>query len=174
MMRQWASIGVRNVERAGFTERHTLVESFDYIALPKLLQEGARFDFAFIDGMHLFDYTLLDFFFVDVMLDVGGWVVVIVSIILLLLSLYTSLPPPHPSLPPPISAHRRVVLDDCAMPAIDDLVSYIRANCPHYEFEGYTGQQTSRKMKQATFIKRANDERAASRIASGKNHSFIF
>ena len=90
------------------------------------------------------------------------------------LSLSPSLPPPHPSLPPPTSAHRRVVLDDCAMPAIDDLVSYIRANCPHYEFEGYTGQQTSRKMKQATFIKRANDERAASRIASGKNHSSFF
>ena len=104
MMRQWASIGVRNVERAGFTERHTLVESFDYIALPKLLQEGARFDFAFIDGMHLFDYTLLDFFFVDVMLDVGGWVIVVVSIVLLLslslplsllLTLPFLLPPPH-------------------------------------------------------------------------------
>ena len=175
MMRQWASIGVRNVERAGFTERHTLVESFDYIALPKLLQEGARFDFAFIDGMHLFDYTLLDFFFVDVMLDVGGWVIVRCRLdCSSSLSLSLSLSPSSSPFPPPTSAHRRVVLDDCAMPAIDDLVSYIRANCPHYEFEGYTGQQTSRKMKQATFIKRANDERAASRIASGKNHSSFF
>ena len=102
----------------------------------------------------------------------GGSSFVVVSIVLLLsLSLPLSL---LLTFPPPTSAHRRVVLDDCAMPAIDDLVSYIRANCPHYEFEGYTGQQTSRKMKQATFIKRANDERAASRIASGKNHSFFF
>ena len=103
----------------------------------------------------------------------GGSSFVVVSIVLLLclshpLSLLLTFPPP------PTFAHRRVVLDDCAMPAIDDLVSYIRANCPHYEFEGYTGQQTSRKMKQATFIKRANDERAASRIASGKNHSSFF
>ena len=96
MMHQWASIGVRNVERAGFTERHTLVESFDYVALPKLLQEGARFDFAFIDGMHLFDYTLLDFFFVDVMLDVGGWVIVRCRLdCSSSLSLSPSLPPPH-------------------------------------------------------------------------------
>ena len=62
---QWSSIGVRNIERAGFARLHTLVEKCDYVALPELLEQGKRFDFAFIDGMHLFDYTLLDFFYVD-------------------------------------------------------------------------------------------------------------
>jgi len=30
----------------------------------------------FIDGMHLFDYTLLDFFYADLMLEVNGLIVI--------------------------------------------------------------------------------------------------
>ena len=41
-----------------------------------LVAEGAKFDFVFIDGYHSFDYTLLDFFYADLMLDVGGVVAV--------------------------------------------------------------------------------------------------
>ncbi len=66
------SIGVANVRRAGFANRHTLMEAKDYIALPQLLERGDKFDFAYIDGWHTFDYTLLDFFYIDKMLNVGG------------------------------------------------------------------------------------------------------
>jgi hypothetical protein len=37
-----------------------------------LLGAGQRSDFAFIDGWHTFDYTLLDFWYLDKMLEVGG------------------------------------------------------------------------------------------------------
>jgi Methyltransferase domain len=33
------------------------------------------FDFAFVDGMHTFDYVFTDFFYIDKMLPVGGVIV---------------------------------------------------------------------------------------------------
>jgi hypothetical protein len=41
-----------------------------------LVSEGARFDCVFIDGYHSFDYTLLDFFYTDLLLKVGGVVAI--------------------------------------------------------------------------------------------------
>jgi predicted O-methyltransferase YrrM len=71
----WRSIGMLNLERAGLAELVRLVEARSDEALPRLRDEGVRLDFALIDGLHLFDATLVDFFFVDRMLDVGGVVV---------------------------------------------------------------------------------------------------
>jgi predicted O-methyltransferase YrrM len=71
----WRGLGLRNVERAGFAECYEFFESPSYKALPQLLQRGDRIQFAFIDGWHTFDYVLLDFFFIDKLLDVGGIIV---------------------------------------------------------------------------------------------------
>jgi hypothetical protein len=43
--------------------------------LPKLEEAGQQLDFAFIDGMHTFDYAFVDFFYIDKMLQPGGLVV---------------------------------------------------------------------------------------------------
>jgi hypothetical protein len=40
--------------------------------LPKLLERGVTLDLAFIDGWHTFDYTFLDFFYIDKLLRPGG------------------------------------------------------------------------------------------------------
>lgn len=37
-----------------------------------MLDAGETFQFIFIDGMHTFDYTLLDFFYADLLLQPGG------------------------------------------------------------------------------------------------------
>ena len=37
-----------------------------------ILEQGKIFDFAFIDGWHTFDHTLVDFFFINKMLKPGG------------------------------------------------------------------------------------------------------
>jgi predicted O-methyltransferase YrrM len=71
----WRSIGVLNLERAGLSERARVVEARSDEALPRLREEGVRIDFALIDGLHLFDATLVDFFHADRLLDVGGVVV---------------------------------------------------------------------------------------------------
>jgi len=73
---QWFDgIGRLNLERAGFESMCTFVEEPSYLALADLIRAGERFDFVFIDGNHRFDYTLVDFFLVDKVLDDGGLVV---------------------------------------------------------------------------------------------------
>jgi predicted O-methyltransferase YrrM len=65
-------LGLLNLERCGYGH---LVESYampSEIALPDLLRHGQRLQFAFIDGWHSFDHALVDFFYVNKMLDVGG------------------------------------------------------------------------------------------------------
>ena len=64
--------GLDAIARAGFSQRHRLVHRPSYEGLPALLGEGLRLQFAYIDGWHTFDYVLLDFFYIDKMLDVGG------------------------------------------------------------------------------------------------------
>jgi predicted O-methyltransferase YrrM len=72
---QWKGIGLDNIIRAGHGGLIEFHENPSYIALPKLLGDGRRAQFAFIDGWHTFDYTLVDFFYIDLILDVGGVVV---------------------------------------------------------------------------------------------------
>jgi predicted O-methyltransferase YrrM len=69
------AIGIHNLRRAGLEDRVRVIEERADEALPRLRAEGVRLDFGFIDGRHLFDYALLDFFYIDSMLDVGGVVV---------------------------------------------------------------------------------------------------
>ena len=46
----------------------------NFTALPKLVERGDKFDFIFIDGYHSFDYAFVDFFFADLLLEIGGMV----------------------------------------------------------------------------------------------------
>lgn len=68
----WKNRGVESIARAGVDHLHELREAPDFLALPELLRAGTRVDFAYIDGWHTFDYTLLDFWYLDRMLPVGG------------------------------------------------------------------------------------------------------
>jgi|688.fasta_scaffold48031_2 predicted O-methyltransferase YrrM len=71
----WKSAGMELCERAGVISLVELVEEPSELALPRLAAEGARFDLAFVDGLHLFDHILIDFFYFDRMLDEEGIVV---------------------------------------------------------------------------------------------------
>ncbi|HAX77403.1 MAG TPA: hypothetical protein DCY88_16605 [Cyanobacteria bacterium UBA11372] len=71
----WKSIGLLNIKRAGLSERLRFFENYSDEVLPQLVKTGESFDFAFIDGSHLFDYALLDFFYIDKLLTPGGYVV---------------------------------------------------------------------------------------------------
>jgi hypothetical protein len=42
--------------------------------LPQLLKEDKQFDFIFIDGDHKFDGILVDFYYADLLLENGGYV----------------------------------------------------------------------------------------------------
>jgi hypothetical protein len=71
----YGGAGLEAVGRSGYRDRHELIAEPDYLAMPKLVQAGRQFDFVFIDGYHSFDYALLDFFYTDLLLRVGGIVV---------------------------------------------------------------------------------------------------
>jgi predicted O-methyltransferase YrrM len=71
----WSGAGLHNVRRAGFADRFEFHEEPSHVVLPRLLAAGTCLQFAFIDGWHTFDHTLVDFFFVDQMLDPGGVIV---------------------------------------------------------------------------------------------------
>ena len=43
-----------------------------HVALPRLETEGTNIGLALIDGWHTFDYAMVDFFYVDRLLRVGG------------------------------------------------------------------------------------------------------
>ena len=45
--------------------KFTCLYEKDTVALPRLVEQGKRIQFCFIDGLHTFDYTLLDAFFAD-------------------------------------------------------------------------------------------------------------
>jgi len=68
----WHQAGIANVARAGLQKFHQVIEEPDFVALPKLLDSRQTLDFGYIDGWHTFDYTLLDFYYVDKMLTTNG------------------------------------------------------------------------------------------------------
>lgn len=71
----WHGIGLRNLQQAGYEHHLAFHEDYSELTLPRLLANGTQVDFAFIDGHHTFDHVLMDFFFVNRMLRVGGVVV---------------------------------------------------------------------------------------------------
>lgn len=68
------SSGLRNIERANLRDLLRFYPMAADEVLPQLCSQNEEFDFAFIDGCHLFDFTLVDFFFIDKLLATGGYV----------------------------------------------------------------------------------------------------
>lgn len=73
---QWNNYGVRLMKNVETEHLHKLIEKKSYIALPELLMDKYVFDFVFIDGWHTFDYTLVDFFYADKLLKIGGYITI--------------------------------------------------------------------------------------------------
>jgi predicted O-methyltransferase YrrM len=71
----WSGVGVTNLDRAGI-DFYELREEPSEIALPQLLKEGAEFDLAFIDGWHTFDQTLIDMYYANRLVKVGGYIII--------------------------------------------------------------------------------------------------
>jgi predicted O-methyltransferase YrrM len=70
----YKNIGIENLRKLGFLDYLRLYREPSFSALPKILESGHSFDFAFIDGSHIFDSVFLDFFYIDKLLDDGGYI----------------------------------------------------------------------------------------------------
>ncbi len=68
----WRGLGLFNVEKAGYAEMVEFHDKPSYAALPEILASGRKIDYALIDGMHTFDFVLVDFFYIDLLLNIGG------------------------------------------------------------------------------------------------------
>jgi len=71
----WKSIGLSYIQRAGLSDFLSLYETTSHEALPLLLADRECFNVIFIDGNHLFDHTLLEFFYTDKLLKPGGYMI---------------------------------------------------------------------------------------------------
>src|SRR3972149_5496395 len=57
---RWDGIGINNLKEAGYADIIEFYNMPSHHVLPKLAAEGRKIDFAFIDGWHTFDHTLID------------------------------------------------------------------------------------------------------------------
>jgi predicted O-methyltransferase YrrM len=71
----FGNLGLKNIEKLGFSKYLVHRNEKSYAALCQLLREGASLDFVFIDGDHRFDTSLVDFYLIDLMLDIKGYVI---------------------------------------------------------------------------------------------------
>jgi predicted O-methyltransferase YrrM len=70
----WNNQGKKNLKTLKLNRYLKLLPEQSHSALPKLLDKRKKFDFAFIDGDHKFDTVMIDFYYVDLLLNVGGYI----------------------------------------------------------------------------------------------------
>lgn len=70
--RHFESMGIRHIRQAGLDAVCRVHDRAAHEVLPELLAASTRAGFAFIDGMHQMDYVMLEAFYIDRMLGVGG------------------------------------------------------------------------------------------------------
>jgi predicted O-methyltransferase YrrM len=69
---RYAGTGVRHLEQAGVRDLVELHCEASELVLPRLLAEGSRFDFAFLDGNHRFEGVFLDLAYSGRLLEEGS------------------------------------------------------------------------------------------------------
>lgn len=70
----YQQLGKQNMETLGLDPLLELHEDYSHHVLPKLLEQNENFDFIFIDGDHKFDGIFIDFYFSDLLLREGGYI----------------------------------------------------------------------------------------------------
>jgi predicted O-methyltransferase YrrM len=71
----WQGVGLEQIRSAGFSDVVEFHERPSQAVLPELAAKEHPIQFAFIDGSHMFDEALIDFFYLDQMLEIGGVIV---------------------------------------------------------------------------------------------------
>lgn len=71
----WGGNGLDLIAQAGLSQHLEFIDKYCYEVLPQMMQAGRRFDFAYIDSTKQLDWLLVDFFYIDKLLNVGGMIV---------------------------------------------------------------------------------------------------
>ncbi len=72
---QWRGIGLRNVHAAGFDHMVDFRCNYSEFVLPELARQHVAVDFAFVDGRHTFDQVMVELYYLNRLLRVGGVIV---------------------------------------------------------------------------------------------------
>jgi predicted O-methyltransferase YrrM len=67
--------GLKNLERLGLTPNLEFYADYSHSVLPRLLGQGRRFEFIFIDGDHKFDGQFVDFYYAASLIEPDGFIV---------------------------------------------------------------------------------------------------
>jgi predicted O-methyltransferase YrrM len=70
----YESLGLKNIQNLGLEKNLVFERDFSHNVLPRLHANKETFDFVFIDGNHQFDGVFVDFYYADLLLDRGGYV----------------------------------------------------------------------------------------------------
>jgi predicted O-methyltransferase YrrM len=70
----YGGAALKACQDAGLDNLMTILDGPSHMKIPELIKENVALDFAFIDGWHTFDYTMIDFFLIDKILKKGGYV----------------------------------------------------------------------------------------------------
>lgn len=71
---RYKHLGTGNIEKLGMSQQLNLYHDYSHNVLPLLLNEKRKFEFVFIDGDHKFDGIMLDFYYTDLLLVTGGYI----------------------------------------------------------------------------------------------------
>ncbi len=71
----WNNNGLDLVRLSGLEPYFEFHEDYSYKVLPRLIDQGRKFDFAYVDSTKVFDWLLVDFFLIDKLLSVNGIIV---------------------------------------------------------------------------------------------------
>jgi len=68
------NLGLKNIKLLGFEKYLTFHNDYSHNVLPQLVRENRQFEFIFIDGDHKFDGEFIDFYYADLLLKKGGYI----------------------------------------------------------------------------------------------------
>jgi len=74
MLGDHPGVGLANIRRAGLESWHECLLTGSEYALPDLCRKRSAVDFAFIDSSHMFDQTIVELYFLNRMLRLGGMI----------------------------------------------------------------------------------------------------
>src|SRR5574341_600294 len=72
--RDYDNLGLKNIKRLRLDKHLRYIGDHSHNALPQLLKQRTRLDFAFIDGDDTFEVAFMDFYYIDLMLVKKGFV----------------------------------------------------------------------------------------------------
>lgn len=68
----YKGVALRNIQRAGLEKQHLFMEERSEYMLPSFAKAGIKANLVFIDTSHLFDQTIVEAYYADKILQVGG------------------------------------------------------------------------------------------------------